>query len=81
MSNPRACDMMTDAFPGWFSSHRKCKQKANLGSPAAPRPRQRDRTGRNMAERHTERIPEQAGSPTKFHRVEVATTDEQDTSE
>ena len=50
MSNPRACDMMTDAFPGWFSPHRKCKQKANLGSPAAPRPGQPDRTGRKVIE-------------------------------
>lgn len=48
MSNPRACDMMTGAFPCWSSPHRKCKRQANLGFLDALRPRQRDRTGRNM---------------------------------
>ena len=48
MSNPRACDTMTGAFPGWSSPHRKCKRQANLGSLSASHPPRCDRTGRNV---------------------------------
>ncbi len=46
MLNSPACDTMTGAFTGLSTRYRECQQKANLGSPSAPGPRARDRTGR-----------------------------------
>ncbi len=68
MSNPRACDTITDVTACLFIRRRESSEKANFGSPKALQPGQRDRTGRNMTKirlhnwqegRGTTRAPQQ----------------------